>query len=124
MHPYNGWGRRLKVPTFNLSTHRLLSSLFSQDLTPWIKQAFPQQLADSCISNPSVVNIDEMGHLLLSFRVYSAWEKGVPCVYPDQRGGQWREHWKGEGGLGLLVCYMLGKRLSGSKDNPMNLIKH
>ncbi|GAX77929.1 hypothetical protein CEUSTIGMA_g5371.t1 [Chlamydomonas eustigma] len=66
-------------------------------------------LQGRCLSNPSVIALDSSGsHLLVSFRMYSSWEKSVSCTQPDKPGGQWQEGWKGKGGLGLAVMRRRG----------------
>jgi hypothetical protein len=77
----------------------------TQDWTPLIFSAHPD-LAGKCISNPSIVSVKSSGvddHFLVSYRIYSSWDTSIPCINPDQPGGQWSQGWKGEGGLGLMV---------------------
>ncbi len=74
-----------------------------QDWTSMIFQAHPR-LAGTCISNPSIVSIgQQQGLYLISYRIYTSWDKSIPCINPDEPGGQWHQGWKGEGGLGLMV---------------------
>ena len=82
-------------------SHSLNPGFRLQDFTDLIRASHPD-LIGRCISNPSVVSIGGV-HLLISFRIYSSWDKDVPCLNPDQPGGQWYQSWKGEGGLGLVV---------------------